>query len=487
MEATYIYVIAAGGIFTILFLLTLRPHFVQFIEHLVLWQSKYLTYPQILRRHSLLGPWTLAGFVLHTAYIAANVSCLEFWRLTTTKVGFRAANLALINMMPLFLGTHLSFLSNLFGVSLKSWRMVHRSAGTMSFFLMLLHILIVVASRVSFSLRVPENLYGLIGGSALCLLMLLSIPFLRKPSYEIFLRTHQALASLVVYSIVRHLISQSNFNWRYVYIFAEVFAALLAFQCGLVMFRNKAWGRHFPRAFITHIDQTAMVRMTMSRPIEVKAGHLADGKQDTLELFIQPRRGLTRELFSHGTLDKSVSVPRLALFSGPHGISVPVGEYETVLMVATGFGIAAQLPYLRKLIHGYNTCKARTRRVHLVWQVQNLDIGLAAQSLLNSALVDDTLDDGYILCISIYLESSNGDKVPFGKRATMYPGTANLEEILQVESTGKHIIRVQETQERGRMLVIVSGTCKLRDHLRALVRAHLDDGVKMQELDFQPE
>lgn len=234
------------------------------------------------------------------------------------------------------------------------------------------------------------------GGSALCLLILLSIPFLRKPSYEIFLRTHQALAALVVYSIVRHVISQSNFNWSYVYIFAGVFAALLAFQCGVVMFRNKAWGRHFPRAFITHIDQTVRVRMTMSRPIEVKAGQYinlwipsvsfwsflqshpfvvtnwADGKQDTLELFIQPRRGLTRELFSHGTLDERVSVPRLALFSGPHGTSVPVGEYETVVMVATGFGIAAQLPYLRKLIHGYNTCNARTRRVHLVWQLQSL-------------------------------------------------------------------------------------------------------------------
>lgn len=294
--------------------------------------------------------------------------------------------------MPLFLGAHISFLSDLFGVSLKSWRLVHRSAGIMSFSLMLLHILIVVASRVSFSLSVPENLYGLIGGSALCLLILLSIPFFRKPSYEIFLRMHQAVASLVVYSIVRHLISQSNFKWSYVYIFAGVFVALLAFQCGVVMFRNKAWGRHFPRAFITHIDQTVMIRMTMSRPIEVKAGQYinlwipsvsfwsflqshpfvvtnwADGKQDTLELFIQPRRGLTRELFSHGTLDERGSVPRLALFSGPHGISVPVGEYETVLMVATGFGIAAQLPYLRKLIHGYNNCKARTRRVHLVWQ-----------------------------------------------------------------------------------------------------------------------
>lgn len=59
----------------------------------------------------------------------------------------------------------------------------------------------------------------------------------------------------------------------------------------------------------------------------------------------------------------------------------------------------------------------------------NSDIGRAVQSLLNSALVDDTLDDGYVCmivhtqmlsCISIYLESSSGDKVPFGKRATMY-------------------------------------------------------------------
>ncbi|OBT63515.1 hypothetical protein VE03_08084 [Pseudogymnoascus sp. 23342-1-I1] len=60
----------------------------------------------------------------------------------------------------------------------------------MSFVFMLLYILIVVASRVRFSLSVLENLYGLIGGLALCLLMLLLIPYLCKPSYEIFLRTH---------------------------------------------------------------------------------------------------------------------------------------------------------------------------------------------------------------------------------------------------------------------------------------------------------
>lgn len=87
---------------------------------------------------------------------------------------------------------------------------------------------------------------------------------------------------------------------------------------------------------------------------------------------------MTRELFSHGTLDERGSAPRLALFSGPHGISVLVGEYETVLMVATGFGIAAQLPYLRKLIHGYNT--AKLARAESTWcgsskPLVSLDIG----------------------------------------------------------------------------------------------------------------
>jgi NAD(P)H-flavin reductase len=189
--------------------------------------------------------------------------------------------------------------------------------------------------------------------------------------------------------------STSKFRWLYVYIFAGIAAALLVVQCGGVVFRNKAWGRGFSRANITCFNGTVRIRIAVPRPIEIKAGQYinvwmpsvswyifqshpfvvtnwVEGKQVTLELFIQPRRGLTRRLFSRGTLDARDSIPRLALFTGPHGISIPVVEYETVLMVATGFGIAAQLPYLRQLIHGYQTCKARTRRVHLVWQLQSL-------------------------------------------------------------------------------------------------------------------
>lgn len=83
--------------------------------------------------------------------------------MSAIKVGLRAANLALINIMPLYLRPHLSFLADLFSISLKSFRIVYRLAGIMSFVLVLLHIFVVIACGIGgFSLRVPENLYGVV-------------------------------------------------------------------------------------------------------------------------------------------------------------------------------------------------------------------------------------------------------------------------------------------------------------------------------------
>lgn len=63
------------------------------------------------------------------------------------------------------------------------------------------------------------------------------------------------------------------------------------------------------------------------------------------------------------------SVRSWALWS--HRICQSVG-YESVLAVASGFGIAGVIPYLRQLLYGYNTSTSRVRRVHFVWQVATL-------------------------------------------------------------------------------------------------------------------
>ena len=94
--------------------------------------------------------------------------------------------------------------------------------------------------------------------------------------------------------------------------------------------------------------------------------------------MIEPRSGFTRRLLNYADNyqedDKSrvelyneferrafgfarncLSQPELSDFritfvSGPHSSTAPAGEYGKVVMIASGFGIAAQLPLLKELI-----------------------------------------------------------------------------------------------------------------------------------------
>ena len=60
------------------------------------------------------------------------------------------------------------------------------------------------------------------------------------------------------------------------------------------------------------------------------------------------------------------------LFNGPHGKSILMDVCKNILMVATGFGIAVHLPYLKQIIYDYNACEVRARRIHLVLQVRDI-------------------------------------------------------------------------------------------------------------------
>lgn len=99
----------------------------------------------------------------------------------------------------------------------------------------------------------------------------------------------------------------------------------------------------------------------------------SEGERTELSLFIEPREGMTREMLEYCKPrrdDQGPEKPFLALLSGPHGRSAPVKDFETVVMVASGFGIIAQLPYLKQLVYGHSSYQGRTRRAHLVWKVE---------------------------------------------------------------------------------------------------------------------
>lgn len=174
-----------------------------------------------------------------------------------------------------------------------------------------------------------------------------------------------------------------------------MFLCTVLLQSVTIFYRNGFLTSSYSRAYITHIDDIVKIRLSLSRPLRVEAGQYiclwiprvnswsflqihpftvtswSEKKQNDLDLLVHPQRGLTQKLLHYSKTGHSGS-PCLAFFTGPHGISASVRNYETVLMVASGFGIAAQIPYLKQLIYDYNACKARTRRVHLVWQLETI-------------------------------------------------------------------------------------------------------------------
>jgi len=265
-------------------------------------------------------------------------------------------------------------------------------------------------------------------------LLLLSSHLFRRVSYELFLRCHQALAFVAAYALWRHLPSSMKLPGLYLLVSGCTFLTTFVMQCLALLYRNVALHRGCSRALIAR--QNGAVRMTIftPRPWKVKAGQYvnvwipsvslwsslqshpftiaswSEGKNPSLDFLIEPRDGFTRKLFNRADEHQGGNVSlrgveevnesrigaadeidqshfggagnfrvspepsdlRIAFFSGPHGSNLPIGDYGKVLMVATGFGIAAQLPFLKELIQGFNLSEVRTRNIHMVWQLQDL-------------------------------------------------------------------------------------------------------------------
>ena len=162
MNVPHFYAIAAGGVFVLLLIMKSFSTMQQFLYALTILVAKHLTYPLLIRRRRLLGPWSGADVLLQVIYLTINILCLTFRVSSVKEVGTRAGTLALINIAPLFFGFHLSFLADILGISLSNFRRIHRMMGWMSLLLGLVHALMVVHGDPSFFRDIPKNLYAVI-------------------------------------------------------------------------------------------------------------------------------------------------------------------------------------------------------------------------------------------------------------------------------------------------------------------------------------
>lgn len=157
------YAISVGSIFAILFVLRIISFFNPWTGLYASFISRHFTYPYLLGRHRLAGPWTRAGAFFHLLYITLNVFLTFFDRASVSDAGHRAGELAMINMIFLVSALHLSYLSDLLGITLRICRRIHRAAGWSMAALLLFHVSAAIATQKSgFSLQRPTNLFTVI-------------------------------------------------------------------------------------------------------------------------------------------------------------------------------------------------------------------------------------------------------------------------------------------------------------------------------------
>ena len=163
MELITVYTIAAGSIFVSLFLMRVALSLISLTSIIHVMASKHLTYPYLLNRHQILGPWTRGNVLLYLVYGAVNIFCIAFRATSANTVGCQAGTLSLINMAFLFPTIHLSLLADILGISLKTCQCIHHAVGWSASALLSLHILIAtVVQQEKFTLHGPGNISALI-------------------------------------------------------------------------------------------------------------------------------------------------------------------------------------------------------------------------------------------------------------------------------------------------------------------------------------
>lgn len=150
LDPTDVYAICMGGVLAAFFIAAcVVPRLLIVSRQLLIFARKLLLDRFLVSRHRLVGPWTARCTLSVTAYVGCNVLSLWLGAGSTARVASRAGHLALVNAAPLFLAGHLSYLADLLGVRLRTYRLVHGACGLMATGHVILHGILATAPDVS--------------------------------------------------------------------------------------------------------------------------------------------------------------------------------------------------------------------------------------------------------------------------------------------------------------------------------------------------
>ncbi|KAI3571433.1 hypothetical protein IWW34DRAFT_898367 [Fusarium oxysporum f. sp. albedinis] len=246
------------------------------------------------------------------------------------------------------------------------------------------------------------------------------------------------------------------------------------------------------------------VRVTMPRPLRFRAGQFvflsiprlalfqyhpfqvaweylsdkSDGGRQVIVIIIQPRHGFTSRL--------RLAVPfkrYTALVEGPYGNPTKLDQYGTVLLFATGIGIAGQLPYMNEQLRLYREWRTKTRRHVLYWEIDAEEYRYWVNEWINEILSWNIDYDIQLYIRGRFLakDAERGISVKKGeklKRLTLNYDTMDPQSLLGDE--------IQRRKSGSRMLVSLCTDPNTAQAVTKIVRPLLGDDLDLVELDFCP-
>ncbi|KAH7201441.1 hypothetical protein DER44DRAFT_748545 [Fusarium oxysporum] len=303
----------------------------------------------------------------------------------------RLGRAALINLVPLCAGGRFNQIAHVLSSRPDNYLTLHKCIGLVFIIEASLHS-ILSWLRGDIDLRSWPDKAGLVAASSVGALVLLSIPVLWKWMYEPLSILHLALSVTMITSLWFHLPSASitQIPRLYLILAISIFSLIKLIFFLKLLFLNVST-ELISTATIQQVGENGIeVRVTMPRPLRFRAGQFVflsiprlalfqyhpfqvaweylsdkgDGGRQVIVIIIQPRHGFTSRL--------RLAVPfkrYTALVEGPYGNPTKLDQYGTVLLFATGIGIAGQLPYMNEQLRLYREWRTKTRRHVLYWEI----------------------------------------------------------------------------------------------------------------------
>ncbi|KAF2727578.1 hypothetical protein EJ04DRAFT_594415 [Polyplosphaeria fusca] len=384
MYATLIYLISTTSAVGLYLLWKLS----QLISPTTRWKilfflRKRLLYSLVLRRRKGTSEITVSSFLGVAVIVAANVTASTIKLRDRTEFAKRCGTLFLINLVPLYLGGRSSIIvDRILRVPCSQYLLLHKWLGRICVIQGIVH---GISSATATTFTVVEILLLSLLGAVGCL----SFLYVRRYMYEVFLKVHliSALALLGTLYFHKHLLR--NRSAIGLGIASGLWLVQQVIRIIRILYRNSGSRtagslllHRFPslNAPVQCLDATITLKnawkvepgqyvyLSLPSISRHRAGFLqshpytvAWSDDATVTLLIQRAAGFSNTIFETSKQQSSVIV------DGPYGKEPPIQDFDKVLYIASGIGIAAHLLSIRQLLQDHENQSARVRRLTLLW------------------------------------------------------------------------------------------------------------------------